>query len=75
MAVGEGGANGSERLLLAVLDDGHLAREVDDAGRRVVEDELLRAVAVPVDLAQLQRLEVTLQRMCVCMYVRGQPCS
>ena len=47
----EGRANGAQRFFLTVLNDGHLAREVDDAGRGVVEDELLRAVAVPMNLA------------------------
>ena len=51
MTVREGRAYGAQWFFLAVLYDGHLAREVDDAGRGVVEDEFLRAVPVPMNLA------------------------
>ena len=53
VAVREGSAYGSQRFFLSVLDDGHPTREVDDTGRGIVEDELLRTVSMPMNLAQL----------------------
>jgi hypothetical protein len=62
MAIDMRSSDGTKDIVQAVFHNASLAREVNYASRRIVENEFLRAIAVPLDFAQLRGFQISEQK-------------